>query len=1070
MSTPTPEKTLEQWQDDAFSSILSVTLDDSNAKRRGRQFLGGVARELREEGQAVLITRATLERVLVARLEADDAGVFDYLAAAWRGVRAVAGNLAGAKGRALDAGVRAARVAALRDLQALAVSYMGLALQAPDVFAQVGRPGQRAIVDALLAAPGGDDVDAAAMPELLAELAARFAHDGLPEVLAPVVRELGLRLLARANRSLLQPGFRRVLEALDALTAHAHVAQALVRMPTFDPPDCTGRRVQTGSALGAFLGLGAFPSSDAAIVQTYYVDAPARSPPDRDALHAGLRTTVGFLQTALFAVCNRLVRAGADERGALTRYTLRALATNAQRAGMQADAAKVVDDAFADNLAAVWLRLCEPFTSDARLARIARVSADWVPARAMRRADAAGLDDEQGLVAAFWRELTRVNADQQRVDSYLDRRQQELADSGVAPPGFVADCFFATAAALHLGPLAAISQYTEKLNALARFKREIARIQAAPELLPPAQRASLPAAIQRWNEQLLALQREKIALDAQVLDPRRLCNALVFYRFTMCFLLRLVDAHGAFPHAGAFAMPAESSDAASADAPAVPEPLAMLPQFIIEDVIEFIVFLTTHSPDTLIDSAAQGGGNDLRTFYDVLPLFAVVFLARPAYIRSPHLKARIVDVLHMLTYRDPREDDDYVDTLGGNLQDIVRLHPAIEQFQQSLDSNELARAYLVPALLRLYVDIEQTGSSSQFYEKFNVRYHIARTLRSLWARGRSYVEATRRFFMLQQQTSTDQAALSTTTGSLRKDQQVIEEFVARLMTDTTYLLDESLSKLAVIRDIEKNQDDASRNSTGEQMEEATTQRLQEAERMARSLVSLAHETVHMLAYLSNLVPRPFQAGEVVDRLAAMLNYNLKQLAGPKCSNLRVRDMKDRFSFNPRVLLSEITSVYIHLGLNGKGAQNQEAVDKFVVAVVNDDRSYSPNLFQEAYAILERRSLKDDRSLARLLAFAAKCKDAKIDSKIIDYLESQAPEEYLDPLLASLITDPVRLPTSGNIMDLSAIKGQLLSDPRDPFNRAHLTTDMLEPLPELKDEITRWRAQKVAEYNDQQRPQ
>ncbi|KAJ1669104.1 Ubiquitin conjugation factor E4, partial [Coemansia sp. RSA 25] len=383
----------------------------------------------------------------------------------------------------------------------------------------------------------------------------------------------------------------------------------------------------------------------------------------------------------------------------------------------------------------------------------------------------------------------------------------------------------------------------------------------------------------------------------------------------------------------------------------------------------------------------------------------------------------------------------------------------------SLDTNSIARSYLVPALLRLYVDIERTGSHTQFYDKFNVRYHIARTLRSLWARGQSYVEATRRFFM--QQGGTEQ---STTTGSLRKDQQVIEEFVARLMTDATYLLDESLSKLAIIRDIEKRQADTAAGIGGdteaaesrEQME-ATAQRLQEAERMAQSFVLLAHETVHMLAYLSKLVPRPFQAGEVVDRLASMLNYNLKQLAGPKCSNLRVRDMKERFSFNPRVLLSEITSVYLHLGLASKASHNQAAVDKFVTAVVNDDRSYSADLFQEAYTILERLSLKDADSLEMLLEFAGKCKGAKVDSKVIDYLESEAPDEYLDPLLASLITDPVRLPTSGNIMDLSAIKGQLLSDPRDPFNRAPLTIDMLEPMPELKEEISKWRAQKVAEY-------
>ncbi|KAJ2699689.1 Ubiquitin conjugation factor E4 [Coemansia sp. IMI 209128] len=1063
MSTLKAEKTPEQWQDDALSSILSVTLDGSNTKRQGRRCLQSVASELHEEGMPVLITKATMERVLVARLDADEVAesgisVFDYLLGSWRAVRLVIENLSGARGKALDASVRETRIGVLRDLQTLLVSYMGLSLQVPDMFARVGRPGQRTIVDAVLAESVENDANKAVISELLAELVKRFADDGLPEILALIIGELGLRSLARSNRSLLQPGFRKLLEALETLTAYREIAQAFVHMPSFDPEECSGRRMQTGTALGIFMGFSAFPSADESIVQTYFADAPERSPQDCEALHAGLRNTVQFLQSALFQICDRLVRAGADERAKLTSYTLRVLATNARRSGMQADVTKIVDDGFADNLASVWLRLSEPFTNDAQLRRIARVDGGWIITRAMN--SASGLNDSQDQIATFWRELTRINADQKLVDAYLERRLSEASLPGAEAPaaGFIADCFFATAAALHLGPIATIAQYTDKLSELARFKREVARIQAAPELLPPAQRATLPMAIQRWNAQLADMKREKIALDAQVLDPRRLSNILVFYRFTMCFLLRMVDAHTAFPHAGPFAMPAEGSGEAE-----IPEAWAMLPQFIVEDVVEFIVFLTTHSPDTLIDSTAQvgGGGNEqLRTFDDILPLFTVVFLARPAFIRSPHLKSRLVDVLHMLTYRDPREDDDYVDTLGGNMPGQVRLHPAIDRFQMSLDNNSVARSFLVPALLRLYVDIEHTGSHSQFYEKFNVRYHIARTLRSLWARGQSYVEATRRFFLLQHGTG------HSTTGNLRRDQQVIEEFVARLMTDTTYLLDESLSKLAIIRDIEKRQADHAESP--EQIEEST-RRLQEAERMARSMVSLAHETVHMLAYLSKLVPGPFQAGEVVDRLASMLNYNLKQLAGPKCSNLRVRDMQARFSFNPRVLLSEITSVYLHLGLSSP-ASSPEAVEKFVIAVVNDDRSYSVGLFQEAHGILERRSLKHAHSLELLLAFADKCKGAKVDSKVIDYLESEAPDEYLDPLLASLITDPVRLPTSGNIMDLSAIKGQLLSDPRDPFNRAPLTIDMLEPMPELKAEIAKWRAQKVAEYQQQQQSQ
>ncbi|KAJ1821415.1 Ubiquitin conjugation factor E4 [Coemansia sp. RSA 2598] len=1077
MATPKPEKTFEQWQDDALSTVLSVTLDNSNPKRSRRCYLDDVAEELKaEEGAQVLITRSTLERVLVARLEEgrvvnSGISVFEYLLASWQSAQGVISNLSGAKGKALDVVMRAARIQVLEEARALLVSYMGLALQIPDMFPQSGRLGRSVMADALLVADPDDGLHQLVMDSWLPQIIKRFENDGLPEIVSAIVSELAVRTIIKPElHSLLKPGFRRVLEVLEALTSHAAVAKALAHSPHFDQAEIAGRMVQIRSAMGPFLAISGLPDSDESITREYYADAPQRSSEDRKALHSSLRSTTQFVQTALFTIFDRLVRAGAEERTLTLQYTLRALATNAHRAAMQMDASKVVSDGFADNLAAVWLRLSEPFTQDAGLKKIGRVDPDWVTLRAMLGAENGGLDDGKSGISTYWRELTRINADKQLADAYLQKKLSE-ASSSSARPGFVADCFFATANALHIGPIATIGRYKELLKAIGRMRSEIRRFEAAPQLLPPAQRASLPLLMQRWNSQLHAMECQKVALDAHVLDPRRLSAILVFYRFAMCFLLRQVDGGRSFPQQP-FVMPEESSSGSGSGnsgnsddgSDALPDAWRMLPEFLIEDVVDFVVFAAVYIPEVLMDPSAQVGHEGLRTFDDILPLFIITFLARPGLISNPHLKSHLVDVLHMLTYRDPREGDDYVDTLGGNLANL-QYHPSVDRFQANLDANPTARAYMVPALLRFYVDVERTGASSQFYDKFNVRYYIARTLRSLWARGKQYVKTTQRFFSQQKQGQGSGA----TTGSVARDRNVIEQFVARLMTDTTYLLDESLSKLALIHDLEhktpgRDQDNSSPSDVGD--------RLQEAERMATTYVSLAHETVHMLAFLSRLSPRPFQAVEVVGRLAAMLNYNLKLLTGPKCSNLRVRDMKERFAFNPRVLLSELTSVYIHLGLTTSETDSRQmesdedelAVSRFVMAVVEDERSYSPGLFSDAHSILDRWSLKSSESLERLARFAEKCKEAKVDSRLIEFLESKAPEEYLDPLLASLITDPVRLPTSGTIMDLAVIKGQLLSDPRDPFNRAMLTADMLEPVPELKQEIAAWRERMLKEYN------
>lgn len=43
----------------------------------------------------------------------------------------------------------------------------------------------------------------------------------------------------------------------------------------------------------------------------------------------------------------------------------------------------------------------------------------------------------------------------------------------------------------------------------------------------------------------------------------------------------------------------------------------------------------------------------------------------------------------------------------------------------------------------------------------------------------------------------------------------------------------------------------------------------------------------MLEYLTVEIKEPFLRAELAERLASMLNFNLQQLCGPKCKNLKV---------------------------------------------------------------------------------------------------------------------------------------------------------------------------------------
>ena len=52
--------------------------------------------------------------------------------------------------------------------------------------------------------------------------------------------------------------------------------------------------------------------------------------------------------------------------------------------------------------------------------------------------------------------------------------------------------------------------------------------------------------------------------------------------------------------------------------------------------------------------------------------------------------------------------------------------------------------------------------------------------------------------------------------------------------------------------------------------------------------------------------------------------------------------------------------------------------------------------------------------------------------------------FPDPLMDTLMSDPVKLPPSGNIMDRSIITRHLLNSQTDPFNRQPLTEQELIP--------------------------
>ena len=98
---------------------------------------------------------------------------------------------------------------------------------------------------------------------------------------------------------------------------------------------------------------------------------------------------------------------------------------------------------------------------------------------------------------------------------------------------------------------------------------------------------------------------------------------------------------------------------------------------------------------------------------------------------------------------------------------------------KNLTDSEIMKEHLMKSLVKFYVDIEFSGSSNQFYEKFNFRFDTASVFDRLWKIN----------FYKQK--------LKELVGT-----EYLEKFINSLLNDTSYCLEEGLTNLEKIKEFE----------------------------------------------------------------------------------------------------------------------------------------------------------------------------------------------------------------------------------------------------------------------------
>jgi ubiquitin conjugation factor E4 B len=105
--------------------------------------------------------------------------------------------------------------------------------------------------------------------------------------------------------------------------------------------------------------------------------------------------------------------------------------------------------------------------------------------------------------------------------------------------------------------------------------------------------------------------------------------------------------------------------------------------------------------------------------------------------------------------------------------------------------------------------------------------------------------------------------------------------------------------------------------------------------------------------------------------------------------------------------------------------------------------------------LKKYSLKPSSDVEAFQKLSDAVEEAKIQEEEGEEALGDIPDHFLgiisstvglilDPLMYTIMDDPVILPTSKISIDRSTIKSHLLSDPTDPFNRSPLKIEDVVP--------------------------
>ena len=394
--------------------------------------------------------------------------------------------------------------------------------------------------------------------------------------------------------------------------------------------DSDGFETTATSLLGPLFSFSVFAEEDPLVAEKFF-----SKPGGVNTNKQQLQNDLEFVRVNLHKLIHAVLVNASSRESALD-FLAMILKRNSRRAQMHADEKALAGDGFMINLVSVMQQLANKVK--------------------LEKIDKYYLHRDGGRLPLPVEE-TRLKMTDQEWKDFIKAKELNLKERNPMP-NFHTECWFLTLQAHHLSVMPCVRRYQRRLRVTRELQKAINELEKSESqwkmhpVLGPRNKNML----NRYKKQLKRFNKAKMAADVGLLDSNLFSRSLNFYSSVCEFLLKMMQ--GEKKNKNSAETNSENDEKNEGDQEdeeerfvfnpgqkiklpldpsSIPLEFASLPEWIIDDFADFLLFALQFSPSIVVDHID-----------DNILSFLLAAVCTPSYFNNPYLVSKIVEVFFVI--------------------------------------------------------------------------------------------------------------------------------------------------------------------------------------------------------------------------------------------------------------------------------------------------------------------------------------------------------------------------------------------------------------------------------------